>query len=338
MGKVGVVIARFQGPELHEAHQDVLNMALKENKKILVILGNSHLTNTIKDPLDYLTRVRMVQGKYPDAIVTFLKNQETDELWASKIDSIISEHCPFDSPTLYFGRDSSINSYRDHKGKHSCKEVTSFHEISSTELREASAIVPIDDVGFRKGCIYTAYNKYPSVHPTVDIACLKDLDTNPQVALGKKHNSPYWRFPGGFFDVRKDESFEIAAKRELREEVGAIETSMWQYGGSCLIPDWRYDGVEDMFVITSFFICEYNFGVLKGDDDLPTVAWHNLNDLFDGKINLIKCHQELLEKLKVWFNERHIMAISSDKAKEFSKRNNYREHFDNIKLFDEETV
>ena len=79
MGKVGVVIGRFQVPDLHEGQQDILNMALKENGKLLVILGNSPLINTIPNPLDYPTRLIMIQQLFPQAIFTFVRNQEENE-------------------------------------------------------------------------------------------------------------------------------------------------------------------------------------------------------------------------------------------------------------------
>lgn len=297
MHKVGVVIGRYQVPDLHEGHKDVLNMALKENGKLLVILGNSPLINTIPDPLDYVTREKMIKFHYPNAIVTFVRNQETDEKWSEEIDKVIREICPIDKPTLYGGRDSFIPFYH---GKHKCEKITSFHETSGTELRESVGQVVLDTPDFRKGIIYAAYNRFPNIRVTVDIAVLKDRlesDRETKVLLGTKYNSDFWRFPGGFVDYN-DKSFEETAKRELREEVGLIETGNWDYIGSCRVDDWRYKGVDGEYIMTNFYICDYVFGCLNPSDDLEKVAWFSLKDLFDGKLNMVECHLILIDELK----------------------------------------
>lgn len=303
MGKLGVVVGRFQGTDLTEGHMSLLHTAFKENGKLLVLLGNHPLQNTMKDPLDFQTRVKMILGKFPDAMVSFVRNQETDEIWVEMIEKTIAGMCPMDSPILYWGRDSSVLSYTEHGGKHPVKEIAYISDCSSTKQREEASRIPIDSTKFRRGIIYATYNKFPNINLTVDIACISLKDNLPKIVLGKKYNSPYWRFPGGFVE-KTDNSHKVTAMRELREEVGPIETSGWEFIDSCRVDDWRYDGVEDHYIMTNLYYCEYNFGNLSPDDDLEFVKWFDLQDLYSEKIELVECHKPLVKLLEDYLNER----------------------------------
>ncbi|OQP47532.1 hypothetical protein A4H97_05175 [Niastella yeongjuensis] len=125
------------------------------------------------------------------------------------------------------------------------------------------------------GINYAFQNAYSKVYPTVDIAVLKDGDT--QVLLGKKHNAPQWRFPGGFTDPT-DDSYEAAARRELQEECGDLEVNAMQYIGSAKIDDWRYRSEEDK-IITLFFKTQWVFGHPKANDDLKELGWFPVKEL-----------------------------------------------------------
>lgn len=291
MGRVGVVIGRFQVHELHHGHLDIFKRALHENGKLLVLIGNSHVIHTRRDPLDYQTRCRMIQGHFPGAMISFIKNRETDEQWSQDIDKIIRELCPLDTPTLYGGRDSFIPYYH---GRHKTVEVFSYDTSSGTEIRDTIVNEPVDSSDFRKGVIYSAYNRYPRLHGTVDIACLSQYYEN--VILVKKPSEDKWRFPGGFVDI-KDPSFEMAARREFGEEVGC-EVSNWRFIGSCRVEDWRYRGIEDSeYIMTTFFLCLYNFGDIQGRDDVSDGMWFNLKYLKNNKSQLIECHHVLIDML-----------------------------------------
>lgn len=296
---LGVVVARFQTDDLTEGQLSLLNTAFQENGKLLVLLGNHPFPNTIKDPLDFQTRVKMVQGKFPDAIIAFVQNRKDDNEWVKLVEQTISSICPMDKPIMYWGRDSSMSTYQEHGGKYPCKEIAHVGNFSGTERRIAVSRNPIDSVGFRKGCIYSAYNRYAHLNSTADIACLRNKDGKTQVLLGcRSVGMIEWRFPGGFVDPEHDNSHLETAQRELREEVGHIEVSNWEFVGSQKIDDWRADGESGQYIMTNLYVCDLNFGTAKGMDDLSGgVGWFNIDDLANNKANLAEEHHVLLDML-----------------------------------------
>jgi len=303
MGKVGVVIGRFQVDDLSNGHLDIFKRAMSENGKLLVILGNSHLINTIPDPLDYPVRCKMVQGKFPEACITFVRNRKDDADWSKDIDKIIHELYPTDTPTLYGGRDSFIPNY---SGKNRCIEVHSYNTISGSKIRETVGDEVLDEVGFRKGIIYTTRNRFPRLHGTVDIVC---VDTaNQTIGLGKKPLEHEYRFAGGFVDI-KDRSFEMAAKREFGEEFPGLEVGNWQFICSCRVDDWRFGGVEESeYIMTSFFYCEKLWGATHGGDDISEVRWFKIDDLRSNRVPLIDCHEILGQKFLEWYDSKNTQS------------------------------
>ena len=52
-GDVGVIIARFQIPMLHEAHKELIDYVMDEHSRVIVFLGLSQARTTINNPLDF---------------------------------------------------------------------------------------------------------------------------------------------------------------------------------------------------------------------------------------------------------------------------------------------
>jgi bifunctional NMN adenylyltransferase/nudix hydrolase len=120
--------------------------------------------------------------------------------------------------------------------------------------------------------IYAYSNTYLKVYPTVDIAVFKN--SKKEILLGRKNIDNKWRLLGGFSDPT-DNSYEEAAKRELTEECGEIDTTPMQYEASFRVNDWRYRNEEDK-IITAMFSCDYISGEVKGSDDIAEVSWFTL--------------------------------------------------------------
>jgi bifunctional NMN adenylyltransferase/nudix hydrolase len=188
------------------------------------------------------------------------------------LDTLLKGVFPSEQFCLYGSRDSFIPYY---SGKFETVELPEHGDYNATEIREQYADKVFASNDFRAGILYAYYNQYTKVYPTVDIAVFRNNKT--EILLGKKANNSKWRLVGGFADP-EDESFEAAAKRELTEECGELETTAMTYETSRKINDWRYRNEADK-IITSLFSCDYINGNPVAQDDIVDLAWFKLGDL-----------------------------------------------------------
>ena len=313
---VGVIIGRFQTPDLHAGHRNLIDSVRGEHKKVLMfICSTPGVFVTRRNPLDYYTRMLMMQENYPDMIILPLHDMPSDEDWSRCVDQKIAEtfgdHI---SAALYGSRDAFIPHYT---GKFPTVELTDSFNFSGTEARQAASQEVRQHSEFRRGVVYAAHNKHPAVYPTVDIAVIRySSDTAPvdgklvkvdlpqKIILGRKSTDPKdkWRLPGGFVDPRRDETLEAAAYREAKEELGQDSNLQgMQYLGSHLVDDWRYRKEIDK-IVTSLFVSRWLWGALNPGDDLDEAKWFGL-DNFDLDI-VVEQHRPLvkmvLKHLGLW--------------------------------------
>ncbi|MFZ6011123.1 MAG: NUDIX domain-containing protein [Bacteroidota bacterium] len=268
----GVIIARFQTPYLHEGHKALIESVKAKHGKIVIVLGVSPALGSRKNPLDFITREKMIKRDYPEVVVLPLSDHPLDAKWSANLDALLGNTFPGAAFTLYGGRDSFINYY---SGKNKVVELPRNGTHSATELRESIKEKVMDSVEFRSGIIYAYANTYLKVYPTVDIAVFKN--NKKEMLLGKKDNDQKWRLLGGFSDPT-DDCYEQAALRELREECGNIDVTAPVYEGSFRVDDWRYRNEADK-IITTLFSVEHIDGEPQGSDDIADVKWFPLQQV-----------------------------------------------------------
>jgi len=272
--KTAVIIARFQTPYLHEGHQQLISMVKENHEKLIILLGISPLVGSRKNPYDFYTREKMIKKDYADIIVLPVSDNPSDKVWSESIDHLLQSVFPTEQFILYGSRDSFIPYYT---GRFETIELPEHGDYNATELRKQYADKVFDSKDFRAGILYALYNQYTKVYPTVDIAVFKNNKT--ELLLGKKAISNQWRFIGGFADP-EDNDYESAAKRELGEECGEIQTNEMVYETSRKINDWRYRSEADK-IITLLFSCDYLSGTPTAQDDIMEVKWFKLADIPD---------------------------------------------------------
>ena len=280
----GVVIGRFQVPQLTQGQVGLLEKIQERCLKLVVVLGISPIPTSRGNPLGFEERKKMIEKAFPGSLVLGLSDVGNDTMWSQNLDQLLKTHIPFRSINLYGGRDSFVNQY---SGIHKTYEVEVVSPSSGTKIREEAGklIVPSED--FNKGLIYATQNQYPRVIPTVDICVFK----GKQVLLGKKPDGK-WHFPGGFVDTT-DPSYEYAAKRELSEEVD-VSVDRFRFLGSYQIDDWRYNKTDR--IMTAFYACSFLFGSLMIKEEFLDVQWFTMLD--ETMINIAEQHQVLLDRAR----------------------------------------
>ncbi len=283
---VGVIVGRFQVDKLHDAHRQIIDHVMKNHKKVLIFLGVSPTLTTKNNPLDFVSRKEMILQAYPNLTVMPIPDHPSDKDWSKNLDSRIREACPINSVLLYGGRDGFVEYYHGH---FETIEIEQTVFVSGTEVRKEVSREVKPSVDFRAGVIYAAYNQYPKVFATVDVAIID----GEKILLGRKPNQTKFRFLGGFTDPT-DNSYEDAAKREVQEESG-VEVADINYIGSCKIDDWRYRREEDK-IITHLFTANYVSGNPEATDDIAELKWYNLKELTEDIF--VNEHIPLFEILK----------------------------------------
>lgn len=284
----GVIIGRFQTPELHSEHIKLIQYVLDRHEKVILFLGISPTLANKKHPMDFITRKYMIEEQFgiSKLIIMPLSDNKSDEIWSKQLDSKIKEVFPLGSVTIYGSRDSFIPYY---KGVNKTLELQPDVFVSATDIRELASKKVISSPEFRAGIIYSVYNQFPVVYSTVDIAIIKD----DEILLGQKLGENEWRFIGGFVD-NTDESDEAAAKREVLEETG-LEVADLEYICSMPVNDWRYRRIKDRSIMTRFFKAKYIFGCPTPQDDINALKWFKLTPELENI--LVEEHKKLFKKL-----------------------------------------
>lgn len=288
----GVIIARFQTPSLHEGHLQLIREVKSKHNRLIIVLGVSPIKGGRKNPLDYYTRERMIKQIFPELVILPLGDQASDKVWSRKLDELLGSNFRHEPFILYGSRDSFIPYY---SGRYPTIALPPVQDFNATALREEVSDKVFDTEEFRAGIIYGIYNLYPKVYPTVDIALFRN--NRKELLLGRKPAESSWRLPGGFADP-DDQSFDIAAARELQEECEQIETGPIQYEMSLQMDDWRYRSEVDK-IITTLFSTDLLFGEPTAGDDLADIRWISVNELPEliTKGEIVHTHIPLLQKL-----------------------------------------
>ena len=287
---VGVIVARFQVPQLTEGHKDLIQQVVDGSYKTIIVLGLSPVKCTFRNPLDFESRKQMIMDEFPDVTVLYIKDTYSDVNWSNCLDGMIKDITnPNQNVYLYGSRDSFIKYY---SGRFKCIDVEQKVFVSGTDVRKLVSKQVKASPNFRKGVIWATANKYKQCLPTVD-ACIWKIENNiVKVLLGKRSSEPLYRFPGGF--VPAGETYEDTVIREVKEETN-LEVSKPEYIKSFVIDDWRYQGEMDK-ITSSLFMVAYQDGIPEPGDDMDgELRWFVLDDAIMN--NVIDEHKPLMKSI-----------------------------------------
>jgi bifunctional NMN adenylyltransferase/nudix hydrolase len=293
---VGILVGRFQVHELHSAHIDLIQSVCNLHEKVIIFLGLSPLMVTQNNPLDFESRKQMILEKFPNVNVLYIKDVNSDEFWSKDLDEKIKDLVsPNQSVVLYGSRDSFISHY---SGKYKTQELMQETYVSGAEIRKNISKKVKNTPEFRAGVIWAAYNQYPKVYTTVDVAIFNDDYT--KILLARKSKETLYRFVGGFSDPKSD-SFEADARREVQEETG-LEITDLKFIKSMKIEDWRYNKEVDK-IKTIFYSAKIMFGRPQANDDICEVRWFDFEEFSKDVTKMVPEHAKLLVDLNNFWNK-----------------------------------
>jgi bifunctional NMN adenylyltransferase/nudix hydrolase len=300
----GVIVGRFQVNELHPGQAELLRQVSKLHERVIVFVGVPRTVPTKRNPMDFEVRKKMIQHDYPDFTVLPLRDERSDDLWSQNLDQAIEAVTQLDNNvTLYGGRDSFVPHYF---GRHQVHQLEIPSPTTGTEVREKLSNQVMESKEFRAGVIYAAFNRFPRLLTTVDVAILHNTGiayntsaSKIKMLLGRKLGETNWRFIGGF--ANNNESFEYAARREVYEETH-LDISSVEYLGSYPIKDWRYLQDVDAGITTVFYMGWSTSQYGRASDDINEIKWFD----FDALPHVVtEEHAEMFEKIKKLINFRY---------------------------------
>lgn len=284
---VGVLVGRFQVPDLTPAHRDLIDTVRANHDRVLVFLGLALTKVTEEDPLDFSARRKMIEAAYPDGDVEVYYVEDIPDnnpAWSARLDREIHRVLgPKPTVMLYGGRDSFIrNPVTDeliYVGRYPTTELVSDDDadwggISGTDLREKASASVGSTRDFRWGVVWGANNGYMNPIPTVDVAIFNDDET--KILLVRKKYEKGWRFIGGFAECKLD-TYEADARAEASQEANVAITDP-EYMLSGIVDDPRYRRGTRR-IKTLLFKAKVQFGQAKAADDVYEAKWFDLADL-----------------------------------------------------------
>jgi bifunctional NMN adenylyltransferase/nudix hydrolase len=287
--EVGVIVARFQSPFLHEGHLEILNAVISKHPRVIVFLGLSPLKCTFNNPYDFSIRKAMLEEKFPNVETFYIEDVGDNGVWSQNLDRMIAKSVgPSHKVVLYGSRDSFIRAY---SGRYPTVELVPTKYISASEIRREAGIKAKNTLDFRLGIAHAVQNQFPSFKLAVDMAVI-NFETD-ELLFARKPGRKLLCFPGGFTDPSKDMCIEDAAIRETQEETGLV-TEIYRYVGSTKVDDARYKAEQDK-IMSALFIMKYIEGTPKAADDIEFVTWKKFGQFGDTEVS--DNHRPLLHML-----------------------------------------
>lgn len=304
---LGVVVGRFQSPFLHEGHRHIIDKAIEECEVVLVLIG-SCIVRSKKNPLDFNTRMHMVMDAYPNVRVKEIKDKKDDIAWATNLQKIVRQNLDMEGFTmskLYGSRDSFLDYYAKEysfcfdRDNIEVVKIEGIPDKSSTAIRENLAVRRSED--YRVGYIKAVNDTFPASTAVVDaiVYGFKAGRSELMVLVGQKHyNKGTYYIPGGFVD--SDETLEVAALRELREETGLdlYHHRVEYLCSKVLNKDWRYLNSNIKPITTVFSILVGDISKtqerIRSGDDLHSVEFKPFSEIRD---KLVPFHKEFIDYL-----------------------------------------
>lgn len=164
MYDVVIYIGRFQPP--HLAHIEMMKLALKQGKRLIVLIGSAFQPRTIKNPWNWQERSYMIRDSLPpESPVTCLPLRDimyNDQKWAQQVQSIvtaqIADHPEAKVAVIGHSKDET-SYYLTMFPQWATIDVPNIEDIHASDIRAAYYMMDPDDFDIRVG-----RNLPPAIH------------------------------------------------------------------------------------------------------------------------------------------------------------------------------
>jgi bifunctional NMN adenylyltransferase/nudix hydrolase len=139
LGKIGVIVARFQVSKLHEGHLHLIKYVPARHQSVLVVLGVHGGVRTKENPLTFAEREYMVRETIEHlyaaarhhslAVLPLNDNPISHRFWCRDLDALIREKFPDREAVLYGSRNSFLAQYRQYQDR-----AFSAHEVPPASI------------------------------------------------------------------------------------------------------------------------------------------------------------------------------------------------------------
>lgn len=311
-----VFIGRFQ--PWHNGHQKVLDAALEQSHKVLILVGSHDEPRTLRNPFTSSERIEMIKNSlnYVSLVQTsfapicdILYN---DDLWIEQVQNTVAEFVTPETKKigLIGHKKDQTSYYLSLFPEYESVDVENTDLLSSTDIRDlfykdlpsfALEKVPKNCVSSLQKLIYSdnfkklkdeyefirdykkSWNCTP--YPVTFVCSDAVVVQSGHILLIKRRANPgkgLWALPGGF--VNQDETVKDAAIRELKEET-KIDVPIPVLNGSISgsqVFDNPHRSARGRTITHAFHIelkPTTSLPKIKGSDDAEKASWVKLSDI-----------------------------------------------------------
>ena len=281
---LGVIVGRFQTPDITPGHEFLFEEVYKRHKNLVVFIGCKppHFQPDEKNPLDFFSRKSMIQASKPDVSILSITDNRYDEEWSIELDKRIDEIKGAFDVILYGSRDSFISHY---KGKFETHELESTIIYSATSVREEIIQKELEDKKFRCGFIYGLSERLVcGLHNSFGLLYEKEENGKIKILIGKKRGDKEYSLFGGVYSPDSDKNYADTMKRTMKEQLGDnIEIGSVKFLFDAQLDHWAYKSSNDK-LHANFFLCQRAWGYVRPNHDYELVEWVTLEEFENKKL------------------------------------------------------